>query len=426
MSKEEIVQQIDGLYHWKEREYNMQRVEKDAKITAEVDSIVNKLKKLSPTDNSAKEKAFLLFLQGKALNAPPAYNVEAENVLSKAIKFDPALTVAWNCLGECYWKKNDPVSAKNCFLGAMSHSNVPDKDSLRSLSMVLRQLGGEPAEKRANIEESVNKAKEAVALDVKDGSSWYVLGNAYLAQFFQGDAEREGRGQALQKALKAYQQAEQHGDDSNPDLHYNRAFLETYIEEYGAAVVDFEKAAELDQLSLSGAKDMAKRIVEHVRQVSFALEKKKTIKKQLATLKEAAQALTRSMEKGATRIPASLNQLSVGSNPGMVICLKVGSVLTPPAAAVACLIVVDAEGNVGAVSLYYISPSSVHVGDSLTISNPTIHNVAFIGKNGSNLTYRTIVAEYPSVDLNGKPFDKELLAAPALQLTTDTEVNSRT
>jgi hypothetical protein len=252
-----------------------------------------------------------------------------------------------------------------------------------------------------------------------------VLGNAYLAQFFEGDVLIEERGPSLQRALQAYQQSEQHGGQSNPDLHYNRAFLETYIEEYAAAAVDFEKAAALDLISLGGATDMAKRIADHVRQVSFALESKKTIKKPIGALREGAQALTKALERsGTSRIPVALNQLSVGSNPGMVICLKVGSVLTAPAAAVATLIVVDIEGVVGTVSLYYISPSKIHVDDSITIANPTVHSIAFLGKNRQNLSYHTIVAEYPSVDLNGKPFDKELLAAPTLQLTTDTTINN--
>lgn len=46
-----------------------------------------------------------------------------------------------------------------------------------------------------------------------------ILGNAYLANFFHGGLEkREDR----QNALRAYQQAEQHGEDWNPDLFYNR------------------------------------------------------------------------------------------------------------------------------------------------------------------------------------------------------------
>lgn len=46
-------------------------------------------------------------------------------------------------------------------------------------------------------------AKEAVALDVASGASWYVLGNAYVASFF-----RNSRGvKDLDRALQAYKKA---------------------------------------------------------------------------------------------------------------------------------------------------------------------------------------------------------------------------
>lgn len=39
-------------------------------------------------------------------------------------------------------------------------------------------------ERMKNIEEGVKCAKEAVEMDPKDGTSWSVLGNAYLSSFF--------------------------------------------------------------------------------------------------------------------------------------------------------------------------------------------------------------------------------------------------
>ena len=41
--------------------------------------------------------------------------------------------------------------------------------------MVLRQLGKTEEEKLKNIEDGVDKAKEAVSLDIKDGISWCKL-----------------------------------------------------------------------------------------------------------------------------------------------------------------------------------------------------------------------------------------------------------
>ena len=47
-----------------------------------------------------------------------------------------------------------------------------NKLSLRNLSMVLRQLNVDPGERVKTVEESVEKAKEAVQLDISDGMSW--------------------------------------------------------------------------------------------------------------------------------------------------------------------------------------------------------------------------------------------------------------
>ncbi|KAJ7373695.1 Tetratricopeptide repeat protein 5 [Desmophyllum pertusum] len=44
------------------------------------------------------------FLRGKALNVIwPEYNPLAQDALSKAVKLDPKLVEAWNCLGEFNW-----------------------------------------------------------------------------------------------------------------------------------------------------------------------------------------------------------------------------------------------------------------------------------------------------------------------------------
>ena len=53
------------------------------------------------------------------------------------------------------------------FCGQSKH-----KLALRNLSMVMRQVGGDATERQSNIEESVTLAKNAVQLDVTDGTSW--------------------------------------------------------------------------------------------------------------------------------------------------------------------------------------------------------------------------------------------------------------
>ena len=51
--------------------------------------------------------------------------------------------------------------------------------------MVLRQETTSTQEQKTkNIEQGVEYAKEAVGLDPSDGTSWAILGNAYLSSYF--------------------------------------------------------------------------------------------------------------------------------------------------------------------------------------------------------------------------------------------------
>ena len=49
------------------------------------------------------------------------YSKEAELSLSHAVKQDPLIVDAWNCLGESYWKQGNVQQAYHCFLGGLSH-----------------------------------------------------------------------------------------------------------------------------------------------------------------------------------------------------------------------------------------------------------------------------------------------------------------
>ncbi|KAK2990138.1 hypothetical protein RJ640_007540 [Escallonia rubra] len=136
------------------------------------------------------------FLTGKVLDALPDYRKEAEDHLSKAVKLNPSLADAWLCLGNCIWKKGDLHSAKNCFTLALNKG--PNKKILCQLSMLERS-----ADNQADIvEESVKHAKEAIALDEKD------------------------------ERMK-----------SSPDLYFNCAAVNKYLENYERALSGFEAAA---------------------------------------------------------------------------------------------------------------------------------------------------------------------------------------
>ena len=58
-------------------------------------------------------------------------------------------------------------------------------------------------ERRKNIDDSVKVIKAALMLDMKDGGTWYFLGNAYLSNFFANFKKFD----ELENAVKAYNEA---------------------------------------------------------------------------------------------------------------------------------------------------------------------------------------------------------------------------
>jgi len=98
------------------------------------------------------------------------------------------------------------------------------------------------SELKQNFKLSISLANKAVALDMSDSMSWYVLGNAHYTHFFTNN---ESTAQ-LASALSAYAQSEKTMQEPNPDLFYNRATVLEYLERYGEAVANYTKADAID------------------------------------------------------------------------------------------------------------------------------------------------------------------------------------
>ena len=63
---------------------------------------------------------------------------------------------------------------------------------------------------------------QGVQLDTKDGISWSILGNAYLAHFFSVSQNPR----TLKQAMSAYKQAEKDMIALNtPELHHNKGIV---------------------------------------------------------------------------------------------------------------------------------------------------------------------------------------------------------
>jgi len=372
-----------------------------------------------------EDRACFLYLKGRVQNISGEYSPEAEATLSKAVKLSPDLVDAWNELGECYMMKQDWETAKTCFEGALQHRK--DKVSLRNLSMTLRQVGAASQEERiGNVEHGLARGKEAVGLDTSDGTSWSLLGNAYLSHFFQVSQNPK----TLKQAMSSYTQAEKDiVSRSSPELHYNKGIALKYEEEFKSALESFAQASALDP-TWQEPRGQEAVLIKYLQDIVTLLELRGKLKaKKLAQLIDSVASSQLGpyangsyLHHSGSRVKLeqkTFSKLQPGLNTetvvvGRVIC-SVHTENTVPFTF--CL--VDAEGSALAVTVYNLSPGKgVIIGDSVAISEPYFSQVDLVYKD-HEFKFPLIRVESPLVlVVNGKKGGKEMLAGVAMSSFT--------
>ncbi|ELK07090.1 tetratricopeptide repeat protein 5 [Pteropus alecto] len=403
---------VDQLYSFRECYFETHSVEDAGRKQQDVREEMEKtLQQMEEVVGSVQGKAQVLMLTGKALNVTPDYSPKAEELLSKAVKLEPTLVEAWNQLGEVYWKKGDVAAAHTCFSGALTHCK--NKVSLQNLSMVLRQLRTDSGDEHSrHIMDSVRQAKLAVQMDIHDGRSWYILGNAYLSLYFNTGQNPK----ISQQALSAYAQAEKvdRTASSNPDLHLNRATLHKYEENYGEALEGFSRSAALDPAWLE-PQQREQQLLEFLNKLTSLLESKgkmktKKLQSMLGSLRPAHLGPCGDghyQSACGQKVTLELKPLSVlqpGVNSGAVVLGKVVFSLTTEEKVPFTFGLVDSDGPCYAVMVYNMVQSwGVLIGDSVAIPEPNLrlHRIQHKGKDYS---FSSVRVETPLLlVVNGKP-----------------------
>lgn len=403
---------VDQLYSFRECYFETHSVEHAGRKQQDVREEMEKtLQQMEEVVGSVQGNAQVLMLTGKALNVTPDYSPKAEELLSKAVKLEPKLVEAWNQLGEVYWKKGDIAAAHTCFSGALTHCK--NKVSLQNLSMVLRQLRTDSGDEHSrHVMDSVRQAKLAVQMDILDGRSWYILGNAYLSLYFNTGQNPK----ISQQALSAYAQAEKvdRTASSNPDLHLNRATLHKYEENYGEALEGFSRAAALDP-AWPEPRQREQQLLDFLTRLTSLLESKgkvkaKKLQSMLGNLRPAhlgpcgdGRYQSASGQKvSLERKP--LSALHPGVNSGAVVLGKVVFSLTMEEKVPFTFGLVDSDGPCYAVMVYNMVQSwGVLIGDSVAIPEPNLrlHRIQHKGKDYS---FSSVRVETPLLlVVNGKP-----------------------
>eukprot|EP00088_Acartia_fossae_P004156 TRINITY_DN1176_c0_g1_i7.p1 TRINITY_DN1176_c0_g1~~TRINITY_DN1176_c0_g1_i7.p1 ORF type:complete len:458 (+),score=88.30 TRINITY_DN1176_c0_g1_i7:46-1374(+) len=421
-----LEEQIDGVYHFRDHYFDThdisEAVHKAARLKERAQEVLKEMC-LRESAGMEEDRAKFLYLKGKLINVEPDYSSQAEEYLSRAVKLNPGLVQAWNELGESYSRKDDFTNARICFEGALQHER--NKVSLRSLSMVLRQLGtSTPEEKVVNIEESLVKGKDAVSLDTADGMSWSILGNAFFAHFFLVSQNPK----TLKQAMSAYAQADKDPvSRSTPELHYNKGIALKYEEMFENALNSFSTAQRLDP-TWDGPKKQEENLLKYLDKISTLIELKGKLKpKKMSSLLESLEnkylgpysggSYTSPKGNTATLNHVKFQELSPGLNQervimGRVIC-SVHSEETVPFT----FHLIDKDESILVVTLYNLSPGKgVIIGDSVAIAEPFLTNIDFTYKQ-RHYKFGLIRVESPLVlVINGKKAGKDLQAG--VQMTT--------
>lgn len=419
---------VQQLYEFRDHYFEHNSTEKALLKNQETEEKLKEtLNILDYVQACSEETAKCLFLRGKALNVMPHYDPMAQDALSKAVKMNPKLVETWNCLGECYWKNGQVEAARNCFVGALNHAK--NKVSLRNLSMVLRQIGKDQSEKVENIKVSVEKAKEAVQCDVKDGMSWYVLGNAYLSFFFCGSQSP----QLIKQCMTAYSQAfKDPVARNNPDLHFNRAMAYKFQEEYKLAVCDFKQAEALDP-AWTEPNDEKSKLLNILTKTLDLLEGKGKLKaKRLHSMVQSLSPSDLGPYGGGNYTSPSgqtvqldlvpVSKLVPGVNPNKVTVGKVVGFVPMEDPVPYIFAMVDSENHCVPVTIYNMAlGSGFAVGDSVAIPEPFCQETDFT-ENEQTFKFMSIRVDNPVVlVVNKKKLGANRLAPSTLLVTTKSE-----
>ncbi|KAM9836410.1 tetratricopeptide repeat protein 5 [Aulostomus maculatus] len=425
-----IKELVDDLYNFRDRYFETHGLEEAGRKQRDVALEMEKtLQMLMEKEECYKHKAEFLLQKGRCLNVAPEFSAVAEECLSRAVKLEPGLVEGWNALGEQYWKNGDLVGAKNCLSGALQQSK--NKVSLRHLSMLLRQLPAPDSVAHGKqVLESVDLARQAVQLDVTDGASWYILGNAYVSLFFCCGQNP----QLSQQALSAYAQSEKVDRVAScyPDLHFNRATLFQYEEMFGSALEGYSRAAVLDP-GWKEPPEREKQLLEYLGKVTELLQNKGKVKARrlrtmLSNLSTSAlgpcsspQFRSPSGRVGSLE-PQTLSSLTHGHNAGVAALGKVVFSLASEGRMAFTFGMVDSEETCIVVMVYNTADSwGVLIGDTVVIPEPHLKRHSISHKDTS-FDFRSIRVDSPLlIIVNGKKQTIQSQMAASVSYTPQSE-----
>lgn len=273
----------------------------------------------------------------------------------------------------------------------------PNKIILRQLSMLERQLAQGTDKEAEIVEESIQHAKQAVMLDVKDGQSWYALGNAYLTSFFITGGLDQNK---LYQSLKAYQNAEK--DELarkylDPELYFESAMVNHYLGNYESALNGFH-AASLKDPSLNADLEVQKLVNVLIKLEDSIINKGQMKSKRFASL---VSSLRNENIKPSLKL-VTTRSLHEGLNKGLSLMVKVVAFIQHETPMPLYYLVSDSEGSCCILSVYGLRNAVIKKSDTVTLLEPSYRSIHVSWKDAT-YNFKALRADFrQQILLNGR------------------------
>ncbi|XP_037781876.1 tetratricopeptide repeat protein 5-like [Penaeus monodon] len=398
---EKIREAVTELYKFRDEYYTTHGTDAAVKKNQDVHRQIKKTLQLIDSHKDEigpKSKGELYFLRGRILNATPEYSAEAEEELGKATRFN--LPDAWNELGECQYKKGDLSGAQTCFEKALKL--VQKKVYYRNMSMLMRSLPWKtPAEREENVNKGLEYARNALKLDMSDGHSWLVLGNAYLASFFSVDSKLE----SLKNCKAAYIKA---ANDPLaavlPELHFSTFHVQWYEEDYAGALNSLLQAYKLEPTWIE-CKSKFDECCRFLNKLAQMVKSKGQLNQRrlMGFIGDINNSQLGPYDKGGTNLSGGrkpdlvpLALLGEGSNQDKIILGKVVCTVIPDSGIPFSFCLVDKDSSCIAVTVYnWASGCGVKIGDSVAVLAPVLKTHVVQVPEGEKLEFRSVRVALP-------------------------------